>query len=166
MESWELRELEFFRSLKWREFFVSYPNPYLRVILPPISQRSPADNPQHSTRPLLRPFVPPRPAPPLSSCSLSVAPLARSCRLPLLLLLLLLVAQLLDGAHRTEHHLGRQLGAGRTAGLAAGGRLAVQRCIRIGVGVGVRDVVVVEVATAAALMRHVARDVDIFVIGG
>lgn len=77
------------------------------------------------------------------------------------LLLLLLVAQLLDGAHRAKHHLGRQLGARWTSGLATaatvGRRLAVQARVGIGVGVRVGDVVVVEVATAAALMRHVAR---------
>jgi len=102
-----------------------------------------------------RPFGPPLGPPPPPH---SVAPLARPCRLPLLLLLLL-VAQLLDGAHRAEHHLGRQLCPRRAGGLAAGGRLAVQGGVRIGVGVRVGDVVVVEVATAAALMRHVARDV-------
>lgn len=74
------------------------------------------------------------------------------------LLLLLLVAQLLDGTHRPEHHLGRQLGARRTAGLAAAGRgLAIHSGVCVGVGARIRDVVVVEVATAAALMRHDAR---------
>lgn len=74
-------------------------------------------------------------------------------------LLLLLVAQFLDGAHCTEHHLGRQLCVMRAVVFAAGIRVGVpiQARIRIGVCTRIGHIVVVEIATAAALMRHVAR---------
>lgn len=75
------------------------------------------------------------------------------------LLLLLLVAQLLDGAHCAEHHLGCQLcvvrGVGFAADICVG--LPIQARVRIGVGVRIGHVIVVQIATAAALMRHVAR---------
>lgn len=78
-------------------------------------------------------------------------------RMPRLLLLLVLVAQLLDGAHCAEHHLGRQLcvmrrGALLAARIRAG--IPIQARIRVGVRARIGHVIVVQIATAAALMRH------------
>lgn len=77
----------------------------------------------------------------------------------LLLLLILLVAQLLDGAHCAEHHLGRQLCVMRchrallAAPIPVG--IPIQARIRVGVRARIGHVIVVQIATAAALMRHV-----------
>lgn len=53
-------------------------------------------------------------------------------------LLLLLVAQLLDCAHRAEHYLGRQLRVMRGAGFAAGICVGVPIQARVCIGVGIR----------------------------
>lgn len=75
------------------------------------------------------------------------------------LLLILLVAQLLDGAHCAEHHLGRQLCVMRCHRALLAARIPVgipiQARIRVGVRARIGHVIVVQIATAAALLRHV-----------
>lgn len=87
-----------------------------------------------------------------------VASLAGACRCMPGLLLILLVAQLLDGAHCAEHHLGRQLCMMRCHRALLAARIPVgipiQARIRVGVRARIGHVIVVQIATAAALMRH------------